>query len=252
MICALGNCFHLLKIAKNPSDYCHLLRLVRGFDDAVSCPLELCLNKNKKRQNEQTTLQTELNWNRVQKKKTAKLPGENPSSRYSPPLLNEPIRRLASIGLARISSCDESNIKLLSESETGVPAWLCRALLANCSSRNFRRIVACSSCSRRRSFSCTACLNFSQNVWNILKHSSNLNVFGSSQKNSANCNRSASTSFMPRCSICTLFSAACKKSDIWYFKSDSVVGKSIWRFIFVMRASSALISLVICSDVVLK
>lgn len=180
------------------------------------------------------------------------VPGENPSSRCSPPLLNEPIRLLASDGLALISNCDESNIKLLSESETGVPAWLCLALLANCSSRNLRRIVACSSCNRRRSFSWTASLNFSQNVWKILKHSSILKEFGSSQKNSDNCSRSASTSFMPRCSICTLFSAACKKSDIWYFKSDSVVGRSIWRLIFDIRLSNALISFVICSQVVLQ
>lgn len=95
----------------------------------------------------------------------------------------------------------------------------CLALFSNCC---FSRINFCSSIRRRRSFSFTAALNLLQKFWNILKHSSSWNVAGSSQKNSANCNRSVSTSFIARQSSLSLLSAIYSKKTNNKFKCGSV------------------------------
>jgi len=66
---------------------------------------------------------------------------------------------------------------------------------------------------RRLSFSATAWLNFWQNWWNILKHSSILNVFVSSQKNSASDRLTASSSSI------SLFNCAISRSAICKFQA---------------------------------
>ena len=73
-----------------------------------------------------------------------------------------------------------------------------RFLAKSCSSRCLRLANTCSSWILRLSFSATAWLNFRQNWWNILKHSSILNVLPSSQKNSASDRLNVSSSSMSR------------------------------------------------------
>lgn len=101
-----------------------------------------------------------------------------------------------------------------------------RFLANNCSSRCLRRARTCSSWMRRLSFSAIAWLNFWQNWWNILKHSSILNALVSSQKNSASDRLTPSSSSMSLFNCAISCSAICEREIL--FKCVLIIFLSIY------------------------
>uniref|UniRef100_A0A1B0B958 Uncharacterized protein n=1 Tax=Glossina palpalis gambiensis TaxID=67801 RepID=A0A1B0B958_9MUSC len=75
------------------------------------------------------------------------------------------------------------------------------------------------------------------NIWKIFKHSSSLNVAGSSQKNSASLSRIDSTSLIPDFRTDSSRSALCKNSVICSLISSSVAGIMSWYYLTLVLRS---------------